>query len=304
MMPSRADILFQAGSLRGVPTLPGEPDAAAVASLATIVTVLTFLSSFVSVRLHSAYREALERQRQLDFRLTSGSDAFPVNEMEDAYESVRQALPGTLATPVLGVLMVFTALGVWLTVLTAKAAHMRWFDNRVPERFYALALLALALAAVTALVGADYVRLRRRLQSAIAGSPVHQILHAETLIGTAWADKQRWSNANQVVGWPAFARGMLTPERHKWETKLGRLNEVPVQQRDAAWERASHAVKEMLALRDKQIALWDTKAENAKREQEKLGPGFGSSIGEATRELLDPAQEMLTRVATRRGTEN
>jgi hypothetical protein len=284
--------------------VPKEPDAAAVASLAAIVTVLTFLSAFVSVRLHGAYREALERKRQLDLQLVSGRETFPASEMVDAYESVRQTLPETLATPVLGVLAVFTGLGIWLAVLTGRAAHLRWFDSRAPDRFYGLALLALALVAVTALVGADYMRLRRRLGSAIASSPVHQILRAEELIGTAWIDKQRWHNASEATGWATIARVLLAGEREQWEEKLDKLNKLPDQQRDAAWERGRAAGEDLLALNGKLIAWWNTTAAKAERQQADVGLGVGTGIDQRLQDLLDPAQETLDALAMRPGMES
>jgi hypothetical protein len=276
--------------------MPSEPDGAAVAVLAAVLTVLTFLSGFVSIRLHDAYREALERQRQLDLQLNSGRGEFPVSELENAYKNVQRTLPDTLATPVLAVLVVFTALGIYLAVLTARAANIRWFDNRAPERFYSLALLALALVAVTALVSVDYVRLRWRLRSARTESAVHQILRAEELIGTVWQDMQRWEIASRESSWATYELAYLRGTRENTEALLTQLNNVPDQQRNAEWSHRQTSLITLLESIDKSAAKWTSLKEQAKRKQASVDSNTVLGLPD-----LQPVQKILDTLATRPG---
>ena len=273
--------------------MPGEPDAAAVTALAAIVTVLTFLSGFVSVRLHGAFRDAVEWQRQLDVRLTSGNGTFPADEMEDAFKSVRRALPDTLATPVLAVLATFGALGIWLAVLTARSAHLRWFDHRAPERFGALVLLSLALVAVTGLIGADYVRLRLRLRSAIADSPVYQMLRAEDIIGAVWTQKLSLRGTQLRRDYSTWALGRLRYERETTETTLADLNRVPHQDHDACWESRFAASNQILTALDREATSWNKVIQQCERERASLT----ARLGVATRDVTE-VERTLARLAT------
>jgi hypothetical protein len=167
--------------------------------LVGVALVLTFLSGFVSVRLHDAYRDAVARQLKIGLALVGRTGPFPVRELEEDYEEIRRSFSDAMATPVLVVLVVFTGLGIWLDVLTANAAHVGWLDRQNPEQFGALVLLGLPLVAVTLLVGADYLRLRRRLGKALDTSPVGQLLLAESAVAKAWAAKRAWVTAD--VAW-------------------------------------------------------------------------------------------------------
>jgi hypothetical protein len=172
-----------------------EPDAAAVVTLGAIFVVLTFLSGFLSDRLHGAYRDAVDRQRQLGSELVTRSSLTA--SLEEDYESIRWSLADALATPVLVVLAGLAVVGIWLDLCTWRAAHLRWLDYRT----LTLGLLALGLFAVASLGFADYWRLRRRLGAAIDKSPVHRLLLAEASITRVWDLKVRLASVSAWLGY-------------------------------------------------------------------------------------------------------
>lgn len=270
----------------------GEPDAAAVLVLAAIVTVLTFLSGFVSVRLHDAYREAAERQRQLGRQLITRTGTFPVTELEEDYEATRQSLPDALATPVLLVLVVFTILGIWLTVATKNAAHLPWFGTRALERRGALALLALALVAVTLLVGADYFRLRHRLGAAIDNSVVHKLLQVEAAVARVWAAKLRLANAVVRKEYAGVEWGTTAARLEETKGSVAKLDKTPAQQRGEAWHRERARWGKLLAAEVASVASIKTVLDTCAREE-----------ASATREVrqAEPDLKQVQRILTDMG---
>jgi hypothetical protein len=282
----------------------GEPDAAAVITLAALVTVLTFLSGFVSVRLHDAYRDAVERRRQLEAQLITGHGVFPEWELEDDFEATRGAIGDALATPVLVVLVAFTIVGLLLDVATVQAAHLHWFDLRALERSGALWLLALALVVVTSLVVADYVRLRRRLGTAVDESPVRAVLRAEASVGRVWTAKRGQVDAELKGEYAYFewlgAAEKLAEARADAKTRLAEIEKTPPAQRDKAWER--NRAKLLTALR-----RHDDAAKAVVKARKAVEHKFSDESAAAASELdkakpdLDKAQQSLAQLGARPG---